>query len=606
MLLDFGLTKELREKERYHFAKMIVAADEGDIHGLLVALEGVGLRLRADVPFDYALLAKYFFRNAAPQAAAKQENSARREQWRAEAEAKKRTLYLGDKVTVTHSFLGWRTSRNGEVLSVSGGEAPTLLVRLTDGSEVNAPVGDCRLQSSRSPIDSWPDAFIFFERVLNLLRGLTASLDVSTSYLDTMTPYARLSLQQQLPEHVEARGQVHGSDALGVSPLLRAALSGGDALGCQVSVRRNGETLVELAAGAADPYERVSVEHHTLFCSFSVTKAVASAALHLLAERGLLDLSQPVAAYWPAFGANGKAGIRVCDVLAHRAGLQDAGTAELAADPLLACDSARMMALVAAAAPDAATLGRTSYHYLSFGWILEGLVRAVAGVSLREFAHAEFAQPCGMAAEMGMGLPAGQASPPAVATLVLQRPKTEQPAARAPAPPAAPATTAASGSRRPPASPSLLLNPTYFNKEAIREASLPSANGYFSARALTAFYNHLHASGLPQRLMRLRGDASARADIAPEGAGRSMLQGDERDFLSGFVLYGCTEHSITLGHSGLGGATALCHCDVETGEVVCVAVTLNRLTMDSKLTRRVVRHVFTELSLPVPPAFARE
>ena len=161
VLLDFGLTKELTQSERYHFAKLIVAADEGDIHGLLVALEGVGLRLRADVPFDYALLAKYFFRNAAPQATAKEENSKRREQWRAEAEAKKRTLYVGDKVSVTSSCLGWRTSRNGEVLSVSG-DPPQLLVRLTDGTEVTAPVSACSLQMSRSPIDSWPDAFIFF------------------------------------------------------------------------------------------------------------------------------------------------------------------------------------------------------------------------------------------------------------------------------------------------------------------------------------------------------------------------------------------------------------------------------------------------------------
>ena len=435
--------------------------------------------------------------------------------------------------------------------------------------------------------------------MLNLLRGLTASLDVHTSYLDTMTPYARLSLQQLLPPHVEARGQVHGADSLGVTKLLRDALAAGDALGCQVSVLQNGKTLVELAAGAADPYERVAVEHDTLFCCFSVTKAVASAAVHLLAERGLVDLGQPVAAYWPAFGANGKAGIRVCDVLAHKAGLKEAGTAELAADPLLACDSEAMMALVADATPDPATLGVTSYHYLSFGWILEGLVRHVTGASLRDFAQAEFAQPCGMAHEMGIGLPAGSAQ--AVATLVLQRPKTELPS-RVPTPQAAPETTTARSGRRPAASPSLLLNPTYFNNPKIREASLPSANGHFTARALTAFYNHLHATGLPQRLLKLQGDESARGDLAPQGD--RMLQGFERDFLSGFVLYDASERSITFGHSGLGGATALCHSDTNTGASVCVAVTLNRLTFDSKLTRGVVRHVFTQLKLPVPPAFA--
>jgi len=38
---------------------------------------------------------------------------------------------------------------------------------------------DCvAVQKSRSPIDAWPEAFIFFDRVLGLLRGLTASMEV--------------------------------------------------------------------------------------------------------------------------------------------------------------------------------------------------------------------------------------------------------------------------------------------------------------------------------------------------------------------------------------------------------------------------------------------
>lgn len=60
VLLDFGLTKELSVAEKHHFAKLIVSAAEGDIHGLLLSLEGVGLRLRPDVPFDVALLGKFF------------------------------------------------------------------------------------------------------------------------------------------------------------------------------------------------------------------------------------------------------------------------------------------------------------------------------------------------------------------------------------------------------------------------------------------------------------------------------------------------------------------------------------------------------------------
>lgn len=51
----------------------------------------------------------------------------------------------------------------------------------------------------------------------------------------------------------------------------------------------------------------------------AATKGVASTVIHRLADRGLID-DTPVADYWPEFGANGKAGITVRDVMRHRAG----------------------------------------------------------------------------------------------------------------------------------------------------------------------------------------------------------------------------------------------------------------------------------------------
>ena len=43
--------------------------------------------------------------------------------------------------------------------------------------------------------------------------------------------------------------------------------------------------------------------------------------IHRLVDRGLLSYDEPVATYWPEFGANGKDTITVRDVLRHRAGL---------------------------------------------------------------------------------------------------------------------------------------------------------------------------------------------------------------------------------------------------------------------------------------------
>ena len=53
----------------------------------------------------------------------------------------------------------------------------------------------------------------------------------------------------------------------------------------------------------------------------SVAKGVTSLAVHRLAGDGVLDIDRTIAAYWPAFGANGKQTITLRQVLAHTAGV---------------------------------------------------------------------------------------------------------------------------------------------------------------------------------------------------------------------------------------------------------------------------------------------
>jgi hypothetical protein len=110
----------------------------------------VGLRLRADVPFDAALLARYFFRDAARRAVAQQQSRARREHWRRKAAEAARTVYAGDRVDVTlrGRVLGLRATRKGEVLRVDGRGGAR--VRLTSGEEREVPLGAVRLQASPS------------------------------------------------------------------------------------------------------------------------------------------------------------------------------------------------------------------------------------------------------------------------------------------------------------------------------------------------------------------------------------------------------------------------------------------------------------------------
>ena len=121
---------------------------------------------------------------------------------------------------------------------------------------------------------------------------------------------------------------------------------------------------------------------------FSATKGMASTVIHRLADRGLIDYDAPVAEYWPAFGANGKASVTVREVMRHRAGLAHLNGVTKAdlMDHLLMEE--RM-----AAAPMGLLKGRPAYHALTYGWLMSGLARAVTGRGMRELFRTELAAP---------------------------------------------------------------------------------------------------------------------------------------------------------------------------------------------------------------------
>src|SRR5205085_7581412 len=82
----------------------------------------------------------------------------------------------------------------------------------------------------------------------------------------------------------------------------------------------SGETLIaDASVGTVSPQGR-SVRGETLFPVFALAKAATAIALHLQAERGLIEYDAPVCEYWPEFSANGKHGITIRHVLSHRSG----------------------------------------------------------------------------------------------------------------------------------------------------------------------------------------------------------------------------------------------------------------------------------------------
>ena len=92
-------------------------------------------------------------------------------------------------------------------------------------------------------------------------------------------------------------------------------------VGASVCVTLDGNTVVDLWGGIADPAVGRAWERDTIGVVWSCTKGATALCAHMLVSRGDLDLDAPVASYWPEFAANGKAAITVRMLLAHQAGL---------------------------------------------------------------------------------------------------------------------------------------------------------------------------------------------------------------------------------------------------------------------------------------------
>src|SRR5688572_29035742 len=79
-------------------------------------------------------------------------------------------------------------------------------------------------------------------------------------------------------------------------------------------LRRRGRVVIDRAIchahgnapGTPADAPKVLATPSTLFNTYSASKAVTAMVVHLLDERGLIHLDDPVAEYLPEFGVNGK------------------------------------------------------------------------------------------------------------------------------------------------------------------------------------------------------------------------------------------------------------------------------------------------------------
>lgn len=234
-------------------------------------------------------------------------------------------------------------------------------------------------------------------------------------------------------------------------------------IGIQVAAYLKGELVIDCWAGIADPDTGRKVDADTLFNVFSVSKAVCSTAIHIQAEKGLLDYDKPIATYWPEFAQNGKADITVRDALNHHTGTPQMpeGTS-----PETICDWDFIVRGIEKLAP-ILPKDKPAYQSMSFGWILGEIVRRTdpRHRDFNVFVQEEIAQPLG-ATDLWLGIP--DSAEPRVAKLIDK----------------------GSAANFPPESyfvKSLPLNvqlvPSVFELPQVRRACIAAVGGIFNARS---------------------------------------------------------------------------------------------------------------------------
>jgi CubicO group peptidase (beta-lactamase class C family) len=172
-------------------------------------------------------------------------------------------------------------------------------------------------------------------------------------------------------------------------------------VGASVCITLDGDVVVDLWGGEADPAHGTPWQRDTIGVVWSCTKGVAALCAHALVARGALSLDARVCDYWPEFAKGGKDAITLRMLLAHQAGLPafrepipDAGY----------CDWDLIVDRLAAEEPFWEPGTRHGYHALTFGHLVGEVVRRVTGKSLASYFRDEIATPRGI--DFWIGLPA--------------------------------------------------------------------------------------------------------------------------------------------------------------------------------------------------------
>ncbi|HVC66209.1 MAG TPA: serine hydrolase domain-containing protein [Acidimicrobiales bacterium] len=338
-----------------------------------------------------------------------------------------------------------------------------------------------------------------------------------------------------------------------VATTLAASLDAGTDTGASVAVLVGGEPVVDIWGGTVDEAGTAPWERDTLVNVWSMTKTMTFLCALMLADRGELDFSAPVARYWPEFAAGGKEAVEVRHLMAHTAGLP--GWDEPMRPEDLA-DWERCTSLLAAQAPWWEPGTASGYHLVSQGYLIGEVVRRITGVSIGTWFASEVAGPLG--ADFSIGLP--ESEEPRV-SIVIPPPPMDLDVLQ-------PSEVMIRAATNPP------LDATYPGHRWWRAAEIPAANGHGNARSVAMVQSIIAGRG-ETRGVRLLSEAGCERAFDEQIRGVDRILGFDLRFGMG---YGLSSAMMPIGPracywGGYGGSLIVMDQDADL--TICYA--MNRM-----------------------------
>jgi len=335
-----------------------------------------------------------------------------------------------------------------------------------------------------------------------------------------------------------------------LKPLFQENFEKFGELGAAVSVWQNGKPIIELCGGFRDARREHPWMSDTLVLVWSATKGIGSACLLHALQEHKINLDRPVAEFWPEFAQAGKEKITIAQLLSHQAGLcaLDRRVDVLDYDAVIRALEAQKPLW-----PPGTAHG---YHARTFGFLLDELVRRIAGKALSDYWQENFARPLQL--DFWIGLPKRENS--RVATMYVPK------IGKAPEPKQfyADLVTPGTLARKTFTSPHGLNAVSAMNTPAIRAQPIVSFGGIGSASALAKFYSMLanggkadgqaFFSGETLELMRVTlTDGIDRVFQIPTAFSAGFMKDSQN---AARRMFGPSRTSF--GHPGAGGSHAFC------------------------------------------------